>query len=95
MLRQLSRLAFGSAEDAMRLALHPGDSDPGELDLSAVAEFKVTEKGVEIKLVDRVRALETLYALLESRENGNGAQFLYGALNEAAEERGAWEHEGA
>ena len=36
----------------------------------------MTDKGVEVKLVDRVRALETLCSLLESGE-GHGAEELY------------------
>ena len=45
---------------------------------------KVTDKGgVEVKLVDRVRALETLCALLEER-SGGGAEELYRALEDAA-----------
>lgn len=67
-LRQLARLAFGRVDDAVRLALRRGELDPEELELSAVSELRVTEKGVEVKLVDRVRALETLWRLLESGE---------------------------
>ena len=70
-LRQLAKLAFGGAEDAVRLAL----------ELSAVSELRVTEKGVEVKLVDRVRALETLWRLLG--ESGGAQQDeLYRALTE-------------
>ena len=84
-LRRLAQLAFGRANDAARLALNPREVDPGALDLSAVAEIKVTDKGgVEVKLVDRVRALETLCGLLEER--GGGAEELYRALEEAAEQ---------
>ena len=83
--RRLAQLAFGRANDAARLALNPREADPGALDLSAVAEIKVTDKGgVEVKLVDRVRALETLCGLLEER--GGGAEELYRALEEAAEQ---------
>ncbi|MCI9553929.1 terminase small subunit [uncultured Oscillibacter sp.] len=83
-LRRLAQLAFGRANDAARLALAPREVDPGGLDLSAVAELKVTDKGgVEVKLVDRVRALETLCALLEER-GGGGAEELYRALEDAA-----------
>ena len=92
-LRRLARLAFGGANDAARLALSPGEVDPGALDLSAVAELKVTDKGgVEVKLVDRVRALETLCALL-GEAGGGGAEELYRALEDAAgqlEEGGAY-----
>ena len=91
-VRRLAQLAFGRANDAVKLALHAGGTDPDQLDLSAVAEFKVTDKGVEVKLVDRVRALETLCSLLESGE-GPGAEELYRALAEAAEEaEGGWEN---
>lgn len=85
-LRRLAQLAFGRANDAVRLALRPGEADPESLDLSAVAELKVTDKGVEIKLVDRVRALETLCTLLES-SGGAGAEALYQALAEGCGER--------
>lgn len=83
-LRRLAQLAFGRANDAARLALSPREVDPGSLDLSAVAELKVTDKGgVEVKLVDRVRALETLCALL-GESGGGGAEELYRALEDAA-----------
>lgn len=82
-LRRLAQLAFGRANDAARLALAPGEVDPEALDLSAVTELKVTDKGgVEVKLADRVRALETLYTLLG--ETGGGAEELYRALEDAA-----------
>jgi len=92
-VRRLAQLAFADAGDVMKLALNPGGVDPAELDLSAVAEFKVTEKGVEIKLVDRVRALATLCELLESGGSG-GAEELYQALEDAAGQmRGGWNDE--
>ena len=82
--RRRLELAFGRANDAVRLALRPGEADPAALDLSAVAEFKITDKGgVEVKLVDRVRALETLCRLLEN-SGGGGAEELYRALEDAA-----------
>lgn len=88
-LRRLAQLAFGRANDAVRLALGRGEADPEGLDLSAVAEFRVTDKGgVEVKLVDRVRALETLWRLLDG--GGQGAEELCRALAEAAED-GGWE----
>ena len=85
-LRRLAQIAFGRANDAVKLALHAGEADTEGLDLSAVAEFKVTDKGgVEVKLVDRVRALETLCGLLEDSGSG-GAEALYQALEAAASE---------
>lgn len=89
-IRRLAQLAFGGAEDALRLALEPKVDDLAGLDLSAVAEFKVTDKGVEMKMVDRVRALECLYHLLETGDDG-GAEELYRALEDAAEQmEGCW-----
>lgn len=90
-IRRLARLAFGGAEDALRLALEPRSGDLEQLDLSAVAEFKVTDKGVEMKMVDRVRALESLYNLLDAGDDG-GAEELYRALEDAAEQmEGRWD----
>ena len=89
-LRCLARLAFGGAEDAVYLALHPGEADPAALDLAAVSELRVTDKGVEVKLIDRVRALETLCALLESGPSRD-ADALYQALAECAGEE-EWDH---
>ncbi len=92
-LRRLAQLAFGRANDAVRLALNPKGVDPGDLDLSAVAELKVTDKGgVEVKLVDRVRALETLWGLLEDRGAGSGE--LYQALEDAAGGLGEADYDG-
>ena len=82
-LRRLAQLAFGQVNDAARLALDPKGVDPGKLDLSAVAELKVTAQGgVEVKLGDRTRALETLCGLLG--DGGGGAEELYRALEDAA-----------
>ena len=89
-LRRLAQLAFGGAEDALKLALDPKKERIEGLDLSAVAEFKVTDKGVEMKMVDRVKALEVLFGLLESGDD-SGAEELYRALEEAAEQmEGGW-----
>ena len=92
-VRRLAQLAFGGANDVMKLALNPRGVDPEQLDLSAVSEFKVTEKGVEIKLVDRVRALAALCELLES-SGDSGVEELYQALEDAAGQmRGGWSDE--
>ena len=79
-LRRLAQLAFGQANDGVELAL------------SAVAEVRVTDKGgVEVKFVDRVRALEALCGLLGG-DTGRGAEELLQALSAAGDEEGAWEH---
>lgn len=83
-LRQMARLAFGRVDDAVRLALCRGELAPEGLELAAVSEIKVTEKGVEVKLVDRVKALEALWKLLESGAEKE-ADPLYQALLAPAE----------
>ena len=82
-LRHLARIAFGRVNDAVELALRPETANPAQMDLSALSERKVTEKGVELKRVDRIRALETLFRLLEQGDN-DGAEGLYQALEAVA-----------
>lgn len=90
-LRRLAQLAFGQVNDGVRLAFAGKTAETQALDLSAVSEIRVTEKGgVEVKFVDRVRALETLCTLLES-SGGQGAEELYRALT--AGQEGGWEHD--
>ena len=85
-VRRLAELAFGRANDgaALALALPEERRDIGSLDLSAVSELKVTDKGVEIKFLDRVRALEALCELLE--DNSGGAAAFFQAMEEAGGE---------
>ena len=82
--RRLAELAFGKANDCVRLAL---EDDPklGKLDLSLLSEVKRNEKGtVEIKLIDRLRALEQLAAVAES--NGEDLEQFLKALQGGGEE---------
>lgn len=91
-VRRLAQLAFGRANDAACLAFRGGEADLERLDLSAVSELKVTDKGgVEIKLIDRVRALEALCGLL-GETSAEGAGELYRVLAEAADDEGGWEN---
>ena len=84
-LQQQSRLAFGSANDCVRLALEE-DPPVSSLDLTLLSEIKRSKGGVvEIKLVDRLEALEQLAALLEQREQGESPLLLQ--LLSAGEER--------
>ena len=58
--RRLAELAFGKANDCVRLALEDAPK-LDRLDLSLLSEIKRNEKGtVEIKLIDRLQALEQL-----------------------------------
>ena len=81
--RRLAELAFGKANDCVRLAL---EDDPSldKLDLSLLSEVKRNDKGtVEIKLIDRLRALEQL-ALVAEEEKTDLESFL-SALQEGGE----------
>ena len=58
--RQLRKLAFGKANDCVKLALCE-DVDIETLDLSMLTEIKRSDKGtVEVKLLDRTKVLEQL-----------------------------------
>ena len=78
--RRLAELAFGKANDCVRLAL---EDDPllDKLDLSLLSEVKRNDKGtVEIKLIDRLRALEHLALVAE--EEKTDLEALLQALQE-------------
>ena len=76
---KLAELAYGRANDCATLVLDPG-ADAGKLDLSLLSEVKRSEKGaVEVKLLDRLKALEMLTALTE--EGGEGMEEFLRALN--------------
>ncbi len=81
--RRLAELAFGKANDCVRLAL---EDTPklDKLDLSLLSEVKRNEKGtVEIKLIDRLRALEQL--ALYAQEEKTDLESLLAALKEGDE----------
>ena len=67
--RRLAELAFGKANDCVRLALED-DPNLGRLDLSLLSEVKRNDKGtVEIKLIDRLRALEQLAQVAQENDS--------------------------
>ena len=73
--RRLAELAFGKANDCVRLVLEE-DAKMGRLDLSLLSEVKRSDKGaVEIRLIDRLRALEQL-AQLASEDGSDLESFL-------------------
>ena len=81
--RRLAELAFGKANDCVRLAL---EDDPklGKLDLSLLSEIRRSDKGlVEIRLIDRVKVLERLQQAME--EGGDGMGELLQALGSGEE----------
>lgn len=73
--RRLAELAFGRANDCVRLVLEE-EVAVDKLDLSLLSEVKRSEKGtVEVKLVDRLKALEQL-ALMAGEEGSDLESFL-------------------
>lgn len=80
---RLAELAFGRANDCVKLVLEPGTEVEG-LDLSLLTELKRNEKGtLEIRLVDRLRALEQLALLAQN--NGTDLESFLKALQESGE----------
>lgn len=73
--RRLAELAFGRANDCVRLVMEE-DPQLKKLDLSMLTELKRNDKGtVEVKLVDRLKALEQL-ALLAQDQGQDLESFL-------------------
>ena len=82
--RRLAELAFGKANECVRLALEDAP-ELSRLDLSLLSEVKRNDKGtVEIKLIDRLKALEQLAQA--AGENDCGAEEFLRALQESGEE---------
>ncbi len=74
-VRRLAELAFGRANDCVKLVLCE-DVSLDKLDLSLLSEVKRNDKGtVEVRLIDRLRALEQLQ-LLASEVGGDMESFL-------------------
>ena len=64
--RRLAELAFGKANDCVQLVLGE-DVQIAGLDLSLLTELKRNDKGtLEVRLVDRLKALELLSGLAEN-----------------------------
>ena len=82
-LRRLAQLAFGRANDCVRLVLEE-TPEVDKLDLSLLSELKRNDKGtVEIKLIDRIRALERL--LEAGSESADCAAAFFSAAEDVEE----------
>lgn len=82
-VRRLAELAFGTANDCVRLALDEQVQVEG-LDLSLLTELKRNDKGtIEVRLVDRLQALEQL-ALL-AQDQGTDLESFLKAMQESGE----------
>lgn len=83
------RLAFGSQSDAVRLALMGDEELPDDLDrldLFGVSEIKKAKGGgFEVKLANRLEALDRLAALAQKR--GQEEDSFYQAIMAAAKEQ--------
>lgn len=67
-IRRLAELAFGKANDCVRLVLEE-ERNISKLDLSQLCEVRRNDKGtVEVKLVDRLRALQQLTEVIGEEE---------------------------
>ena len=83
--KYLEKLCFGKPNDVVKLVLYNDSLTPyqlSRLDLSAVSEIKKGKDGAfEIKLIDRIKALE-YWESLEALEAGGaqGAESFLAAL---------------
>ena len=81
----LKRLAFGNCKDAVVLAFAeelPPSHVIEKLDLFNVSEIRrIKGGGVEIKIFDRLKALEKLYELENSLDSRDKASGLINALS--------------
>ena len=77
--RELRKLAFGKANDCVKLALCE-DVDIETLDLSMLTEIKRSDKGtVEVKLLDRTKVLEQLAQMADDGDE-KAEEFLQALL---------------
>ena len=77
--RALRKLAFGKANDCVKLALCE-DVDIEKLDLSLLTEIKRSERGTgEVKLLDRTKVLEQLAQMAEGGDE-KAEEFLQALL---------------
>ena len=83
-IRRLAELAFGDANDCVRLALEEG-TPIRELDLSLLSEIRRNDKGtVEVRLIDRLKALEQL-ALAAGKDADGAKEFLQALQGEVGQ----------
>ena len=93
-LRELKKIALSKPNAGIELAYmeNPTRQMIQRLDLSAVSEFKRNSTGaVELRFIDRVKALQTLYELLNSGTDAEQADEFFRALEEAGGEDAPWQ----
>lgn len=86
----LYRLACGDVGDAMLLLQHEDMSAEAlrELDLMSVSEVKRSDRGVEIKFADRVKAMDKLLEMLGNEMGHTASEGLLNAMLLSAEALG-------
>ena len=73
-LAALQKIALSKPNDAVTLALEPGETYVPGLDLWGVSEFKVSSAGSgEVKFADRVKAISLLLDCAGGGEDGMSA----------------------
>ena len=93
-LKKLEQLAFGRANDVVRLAMDEpelGLAAAGRLDLTLLSEIKRGASGsVEVKLVDRLAAIRLLLETLDDgeKERTEAEQFLAALVQTDGREAG-------
>lgn len=86
-IQRLYEMALARANDAVKLAYcqEPTEDEIRRLDLGAVAEFRRSNLGsVEIRFIDRVKALQALAGMLEGE--GCEAEEFFRAMVQTEEE---------
>lgn len=83
-IRRLAQLAFGRANDCVKLVLCDSP-DFDTLDLSMLCEVKRNDKGtIEVKLIDRIKALEQL--LQACTQTNDAAAAFFAAAEDVQED---------
>ena len=93
-LRELKKIALSKPNAGIELAYmeKPTRRMIQRLDLSAVSEFKRNSAGaVELRFIDRVKALQTLCELLGGETEEERADEFFRALEEAGGEDAPWQ----
>ena len=88
----LYRLAYGDVSDALTLVYsdYVNEDKLKALDLMCVSEIKKTDKGIEIKFCDRMKAIEKLNEILGTEEVTGTASGLLDAMRKSADAIEGW-----
>lgn len=83
----LLRIAFGNADDCIRLLFCDEEPDLSSMNLFNVSEIKRPKGGgLEIKFADRMKALALLYEIGKQSEDADAVSFFECLENTAEEE---------